>query len=284
MRGRSIAITAAAALLAATVATAQPAPSSDKADALSAAARKGDAAAVKALLDEGVDVNTKYRYGVTVAHLRVRSRPPRRRQAAPGSRRGRERQGHVLRRDAAGAGGEPGTEEEAHAHRDCEAAAGARRRPQGRGADERRVGSRRGHDEGDPRILAGFSDKTLSAALESATNDKQTEIVALLEHAGAKPRAGSSIDPAQLARYAGTYRNPAGNELVFTIKDGKLTGGPAAQSFTLAASDSKSFRIVGAQGVTLTFLTEGDKPDGKVTGLALTQGGSTTNYTRVEGK
>jgi hypothetical protein len=37
----------------------------DKAEALSAAARKGDAAAVKKLLDEGVDVNTKFRYDRT---------------------------------------------------------------------------------------------------------------------------------------------------------------------------------------------------------------------------
>jgi uncharacterized protein len=38
---------------------------SEKADALSDAARKGDAAAVKTLLDEGVDVNTKFRYDRT---------------------------------------------------------------------------------------------------------------------------------------------------------------------------------------------------------------------------
>ena len=44
---------------------AQSPASSDKADALSAAARKGDAAAVKALLDEGIDVNTKFRYDAT---------------------------------------------------------------------------------------------------------------------------------------------------------------------------------------------------------------------------
>ena len=37
----------------------------DKADAFSEAARKGDAAAVKRLLDEGVDVNTKFRYNRT---------------------------------------------------------------------------------------------------------------------------------------------------------------------------------------------------------------------------
>jgi ankyrin repeat protein len=35
---------------------------SEKADVLSDAARKGDAAAVTQLLDEGVDVNTKFRY------------------------------------------------------------------------------------------------------------------------------------------------------------------------------------------------------------------------------
>ena len=36
-----------------------------KAEALWEAARKGDATTVGKLLDEGVDVNTKYRYGAT---------------------------------------------------------------------------------------------------------------------------------------------------------------------------------------------------------------------------
>src|SRR5882762_4713488 len=44
---------------------AQAASPSDKAEALSDAVRKGDAAAVKKLLDEGVDVDTKYRYDRT---------------------------------------------------------------------------------------------------------------------------------------------------------------------------------------------------------------------------
>jgi ankyrin repeat protein len=43
----------------------QSSGSADRTDALSEAARKGDAAAVKKLLDEGVDVNTKFRYGTT---------------------------------------------------------------------------------------------------------------------------------------------------------------------------------------------------------------------------
>src|SRR4051812_34252850 len=52
------------AIVATVVALAQ-APATTKAEQLQDAARKGDAAAVKTLLDEGVDVNTKYRYGAT---------------------------------------------------------------------------------------------------------------------------------------------------------------------------------------------------------------------------
>src|SRR6476620_946386 len=50
--------------LAAIIAFAQ-APALSKTDQLQDAARKGDAAAVKKLLDEGVDVNTKFRYNAT---------------------------------------------------------------------------------------------------------------------------------------------------------------------------------------------------------------------------
>ena len=50
--------------LAAIIALAQ-APPPTKAEQLQDAARKGDAAAVKKLLAEGVDVNTKFRYNAT---------------------------------------------------------------------------------------------------------------------------------------------------------------------------------------------------------------------------
>jgi uncharacterized protein len=52
-------------LLGGFTALAQSPSAGDKGDALADAARKGDAAIVKKLLDEGVDVNTKYRYGAT---------------------------------------------------------------------------------------------------------------------------------------------------------------------------------------------------------------------------
>ena len=228
MRGRLIAITAAAALLAAAVATAQPAPSSDKADALSAAARKGDAAAVKALLDEGVDVNTKYRYGVTVliyacdhgnldvvkllldrgADVNVKDSfygaTPLALAVSPAQKKKPTHIEIVKLLLAHGAGPK----------------------------DEALMSAVSDSDAAMTKVIldsGGISDKTLSAALESAKNEKQTEIVALLEHAGAKPAPEVSIDPAQLARYAGTYRNPAGNELVFTDQGrqaDRRSGGP----------------------------------------------------------
>ncbi len=65
-QARRIVIIAILVRLSASAAAAQSAPAAtDKADALSEAARKGDAAAVKKLLDEGVDVNAKFRYNRT---------------------------------------------------------------------------------------------------------------------------------------------------------------------------------------------------------------------------
>jgi hypothetical protein len=270
-------------LLPAAWAGAQTAPATDKADALSAAARKGDAAVVKQLLDEGVDVNTKFRYGVTAltyaadhgnldvvkvlldrgADVNVKDTfyglTPLMWAVSPAQKRKPEHVEIVKLLLAKGASGKENALLNAVSVPDV---------------DMTKVILQTG----------GLDAKTLSAALESAKNEKQTEIVTLLEQAGAKPAPEVKIDPAQLVRYAGTYRNPAGNELVFAITDGKLTGGPARAKLTLAATDEKSFRVVGAQGVTVTFVTEGGNPDGKVTGLTVAQGGTTTNYVRVEGK
>src|SRR5215510_2883433 len=58
-------ITAAAALAQAPADNVAKVDNVDRADALSEATRKGDAAAVKKLLDEGVPVDTKFRYDRT---------------------------------------------------------------------------------------------------------------------------------------------------------------------------------------------------------------------------
>ena len=263
--------------LSAALAAAQTAPPSEKADALSAAARRGDAATVKKLLDEGVDVNTKYRYGVTAltyacdhgnvdvvkvlldrgADVNVKDSfygfTPLLIAVSPAQKRRPEHNEIVRLLLAKGAAGKD------------QALLGA-------------VGD--GNQELTKIVLdaGGFTPATLSGALESARNGKKSEIAAMLEQAGAKPFPEVKLDEAQLARYAGTYRDPGGNELVVTVTDGKLVGNTGGPRLTFAATDDKTFRVVNVQGVTLTFQTEG----GKVTAVTINRGGNSTNYARVE--
>ena len=139
---------------------AQPPAPADKADALAAAARKGDAVIVKKLLDEGVDVNTPFRYKATALSF-----------AAD--------RGHVevvkllLER-----GADPAVKDTFYGVTPLHWAV--------RPAMERKPE----HVEVVRLLLAkgGFAAETLSSALDAATSTKQPEIVALLERAGAKPK------------------------------------------------------------------------------------------------
>ena len=64
-RTQRIVVSAVVVFFSAVAALGQASAPGDKAEALWEAARKGDATTVKKLLDDGVDVNTKYRYGAT---------------------------------------------------------------------------------------------------------------------------------------------------------------------------------------------------------------------------
>ena len=64
-RTQRIVVSTVLVFLSAVAALGQASAPGDKAEALWEAARKGDATTVKKLLDDGVDVNTKYRYGAT---------------------------------------------------------------------------------------------------------------------------------------------------------------------------------------------------------------------------
>jgi ankyrin repeat protein len=143
-----------------TLQAAQSSAPGEKADALAEAARKGDAAAVKKLLDEGVDVNTKYRYGATVLSY--------------ASDRGHvdvvklliERGADVLVKDTF-YNATPLT---------WAVSPAMGRKPQ--------------HVEVVRLLLAkgGYDAATLADALDAATRAGQTEMAALLERAGAKPK------------------------------------------------------------------------------------------------
>ena len=133
---------------------------SDKADALSEAARKGDAVAVKKLLDDGVDVNTKFRYDRTALSF-----------AAD--------RGHI---DVVKVLLDRGADV---AVKDTFYGATALTWAVSPAMDRKPA-----HTEVVRLLLAhgGFSADALSAALSDATRGKLDDVVALLDKAGAKPK------------------------------------------------------------------------------------------------
>jgi hypothetical protein len=264
-------------LVNAVVALGQSSAPSDKAEALAEAARKGDAMVVKRLLDEGVDVNTKFRYGATAlayacdrghldvvkvlldrgADVNVRDTfyhaTPLTWAASPNMGRKPQHAEIVGLLLKGGAQGQADALQSAVSEDDA------------------------------PMVKVildhgGVSPDALSDALESARNNKREALVALLEQAGAKPRVEFKIDEAQLARYAGTYRGPGDMDLVLTVEGGRLTTGVPGRRLTFLARDATTFGVVEAPGATLTFRLEGDK----VTSIGFPS--NATTWTRVEGK
>lgn len=260
------------------------APALTKAEQFQDAARKGDAAAVKKLLDEGVDVNTRFRYNATALFYACDH-------------------GHLeVVKVLLDKGADMTVKDTFYGFTPLMLATGPaqKKRPEhteiaklliARGAPGKEIALSSAVQSGDVSLAkvvldsGGVPAANLSDALEMATAQKKTEIATLLEQAGAKPHEEFKLEPAQLERFAGTYRNPAGNELSVTVVGTRLSIGgaatPAAQRGTLAAKDATTFRGVGMQGTTFAFKVEGEK----VTGFTITPGqGNPVVYTRVEGK
>ena len=268
--------------LAAMLALAQ-APPLTKAEQLQDAARKGDAATVKKLLDENVDVNTKFRYGATAIFYACDH-------------------GHVevvkvlldkgadLTLKDTFYGFTPlmlatsPAQKKTPAHTEIAKLLIAKGAP---GKDQALSGAIQSGDGALAKFIldsGGLSAGNLTEALETARAANKTDMVALLEQAGAKPYEDFKIDPALLAKFPGTYKGTAGNELTVVAAGARITIGPAAappgQRLTLVATTEKAFKAIGAP-FTVTFQVEGDK----VASFTLTQGTNPGQvYTRVEGK
>ena len=264
-------------LLSAAVGVAQPPGAADRTEALAEAARKGDAAAVKKLLDEGVDVNTKFRYGATALSFACD-------------------RGHL---DVAKLLVERGADVNA---RDTFYSAtpliwavspNMGRKPQhpeivklllehgAQGKGQALLAAVAEPDLATTKVIldsGGLPPELLSDALDAAKDRKQGDLAALLERAGAKPHIEFKIDEAQLARYAGTYRGPRDTELVIAVNAGRLVGDVPGQHLLFVARDATTFGVTGAPGAVLTVRLEGDK----VTSIGFPS--SAVIWTRVEGK
>ena len=256
-----------------------PPAASDRADALSEAARRGDAAKVRQLLDEGVDVNTKFRYNRTALSFAAD------RGHADVVKLLIERGADINAKDTF-YNATPLT---------WAVNPAMERKPQhsevvklllqhgAQGKEQALFGAVSASDA--PMVKAildvgGLSAGTLSDGLESATKGKKQDIVALLEQSGAKPRPEFKIDPAQLARYAGTYQgtgNMAQASLAVTMVDGRLVASLGGPRMSLVARDQTTFGIAEQPGATLTFRIEQDK----VAGVAFSGMGNTVTFNRT---
>ena len=258
------------------------APPLTKAEQLQEAARKGDAATVKKLLDEGVDVNTKFRYGATAIFYA-------------------SDHGHVeVVKVLLDKGADLTVKDTFYGFTPLMLATGPaqKKRPEhteiaklliAKGAPGQEI-ALSGAIQGNDLALATFilekgkvPATNLSDALETARAQNKAEMAALLEKAGAKPYDDFKVDPAQLARYAGTYKTPAGTaEIVVSVNGPRLTAVPGTgQRLTLVAQDATTFMGIGMQGTKIVFKVEGDKvPTFAITPVQ----GAPIVYTRVEGK
>ncbi len=245
-------------------------PKQELNDQLFEAVRKGDPAAVTAALDRGADVNAKFRYGSTAlfkaaergnadvvkilldrgADVKVQDtfyRATAMTWALDGKHVGVVRL--LLEKSA----------EEA----EDVLLTGTR----GDNAELVKVALDRG----------GIKPEALTVALVVATEEKNAAITEMLTKAGAKPPM--QIDAATLQSYAGKYKGDPGPEATITVKEGRLyAAGFTREPQPLMPLDSTTFRPIAFGGITLTFNVEA----GKVTGVGLKQGPTTTQMKRID--
>ena len=235
------------------------------------AVRQGDLALVTSLLDQGADVNAKFRYGATALFK--------------AAERGHTeivklllaRGADVTVKDTFyGATAMTWALDNGH----VETVRALLEKDSGSVSDVLMTGVREGKDAYVEMALArgGVKPENLTAALATASNDKdKTAIAEKLRKAGAQPPP--EIDAATLQSYVGRYKSEQGFEFVITARDGKLFAAPTGQEpLAMMAIDKTTFRPLAFDGLIMSFTTTGDK----VSAFTLKQGPMNTIYKKVE--
>ena len=235
------------------------------------AVRKGDAAAVTALLDKGADVNAKFRYGSTALFK--------------AAERGHTEVVKVLLARGADVKVRD-TFYQATAlswalqndHFETVRAIVDKDRES---VDEVLLTGIRSNEMALVRIaleVGGAKPATLTSALAAATGAEKVndEVVELLKKAGAVPPL--EVDAPTLDTYVGKYKSEQGTEITVSRNEKKfiatVTGQPP---IVLMATDKVTFKPVAFDGIVVTFKSQDDK----VTGFELQQGPTRSMYTRV---
>ncbi len=254
-----------------------PALSADAED-FSLAARRGDAAKVKALLDKGVDVNTKFRYDVTAlfyacdrGHVEVVKLLLDR--GADVNVRDKFYRASPLNWASSPASVDAPTDAHVQIVK-LLLEKGAQ------GGEQVLVGAARNGNLAMAKVVldrGGINAETLTAALSTAMTNKYEVVAEALRAAGAKPPM--QVDPAILATYAGKYRSEQ-TDVEILVADGKLIAVVGTQRIPLMALDTITFQPEGGGVVTLKFQSESDK----VTSFVQTLGTTNTTFQRVEEK
>jgi ankyrin repeat protein/outer membrane protein assembly factor BamB len=243
----------------------------DPSEELLAAAKKGDADAVKALLARGADVNAKNSYGATALSF--------------AADKGHLEVVKVLLQNKADVNAKDtfykaSPLDWAVMRSNVEIIKALVEA----GADGAESALQSAATQGQTDLVQAILDKaklkeeSLTKAL-AATPAKHTAVAELLVKAGAKPpkKTDAVVGPDVLSAYAGTYRGDA-VELKVAVDEGKLSlqfgGGPAIK---LEAIDKTSFKTSDGS-VTITFQSEGDK----VSRLTLKRDTNETVFQRVE--
>jgi ankyrin repeat protein len=234
------------------------------------AVRKGDLAAVTALLDKGADVNAKFRYGTTALF----------KAAERGNleivklllARGID----VTVKDTFYGGTAMFWALEGD---HVEVVKAILEKDPGSAGDVLMKGVR----EAKPALVqvalatGNLKAEALTAALVVATRDKdKAETAEMLKKAGAVPPP--EVAAATLQSYVGNYKDEAGTEIAITVTDGNLFFMPKGQRpFGLIPTDDTNFRPLEFDGVSLRFNVEA----GNTTGLELNRGQNKTQLKRV---
>ena len=240
-------------------------------DQLWEAARKGDVATVRALLDKGANVNARFRYGTTALFK--------------AAERGHtevvklliERGADVNVKDTFyGATAMTWALENKHVE-----VVRALLDKSAESVDEVLLTGARAGDAALVRIAldrGGAKSESLTAALAATmTDEKRAEIADMLRRAGAVPPF--KVDAETLQSYAGTYKSEQGSQIAVTLREGNLFATSAGQPpFGLSALDKTTFRPTEFDGITITFNVEG----GKAGSFTLKQGQTSTKFKRVD--